>query len=42
MSDGSVGRNVSPEKIKILFLSNNRVSVLTQDAPLNIESKYCT
>ena len=27
MSDGSVGRNESPEKIKFLFLSNNRVSV---------------
>ena len=42
MSDGSVGRNESPEKIKFLFLSNNRVSVFTQDAPLNIQSKYCT
>ena len=42
MSDGSVGRNESPEKIKFLFLSNNRVSVFTQDAPLNIESKYYT
>ena len=42
MSDGNVGRNGSPEKIKFLFLSNNRVSVFTQDAPLNIESKYCT
>ena len=28
MSDGSVGRNESPEKIKFLLLSNNRVSVL--------------
>ena len=42
MSDGSVGWNESPEKIKFLFLSNNRVSVFTQDAPLNIQSKYCT
>ena len=42
MSDGSVGRNENPEKIKFLFLSNNRVSVFTQDAPLNIQSKYCT
>ena len=42
MSDGSVGRNKSPEKIKFSFLSNNRVSVFTQDAPLNIESKYYT
>ena len=42
MSDGSVGRNESPEKIKFLFLPNNRVSVFTQDAPLNIKSKYCT
>ena len=41
MSDGSVGRNKSPE-VKFLFLSNNRVSVSTQDAPLNIQSKYCT
>ena len=31
MSDVSVGRNESPEKIKFLFLSNNRVSVFTQD-----------
>ena len=42
MSDGSVGRNESPEKMKFLFLLNNRVSVFTQDAPLNIQSKYCT
>ena len=42
MSDGSVGRNESQEKIKFLFLSNNRVSVFTQDASLNIKSKYCT
>ena len=42
MSDGNVGRSESPEKIKFLFLSNNRVSVFTQDAPLNIESKYYT
>ena len=42
MSEGIVGRNKSPEKIKFLFLSNNRVSVFTQDAPLNIQSKYCT
>ena len=41
MSDGSVGRNESPEKIKFLFLSNNRVSVFTQDTTLNIKSKYC-
>ena len=34
MLDGSVGRNESPEKIKFLFWSNNRVLVLTQDAPL--------
>ena len=34
MSDGSVRRNESPEKTKFLFLSNNRVSVFTQDAPL--------
>ena len=39
MSDGSVGRSKSPEKIKFLFLSINRVSVFTQDAPLNIQSK---
>ena len=42
MSDGSVGRNESPEKIKFLFLSNNRVSVFTQDVTLNVQSKYCT
>ena len=42
MSDGSVGRNENPEKRKFLFLSNNRVSVFTQDVPLNIQSKYCT
>ena len=42
MSDGSVGRNEIPEKIKFLFLSNNCVSVFTQNAPLNIQSKYCT
>ena len=42
MSDEKVGRNKSLEKIKYLFLSNDRVSVFTQDAPLNIESKYCT
>ena len=42
MSDGSVRRNESPEKIKLLFLPNNHFSVFTQDAPLNIESKYCT
>ena len=42
MSDGSVGRNESPEKMKFIFLSNNPVSVFTQDAPLNIKSKYCT
>ena len=39
MSDGIVGRTFSPEKIKFLFLSINRVSVFTQDAPLNIQSK---
>ena len=32
----------SPEKMKFLFLSNNLASVFTQDAPLNIQSKYCT
>ena len=42
MSDESVGRNESLEKIKFLFLSNNRVSVFTQDVPLNTRSKYCT
>ena len=42
MSDGSVARDESPEKIKFIFLSNNRVSVFTQDVPLNIQSKYCT
>ena len=42
MSNRSAGWNESPEKIKFLFLLNNRVSVFTQDAPLNIESKYCT
>ena len=42
MSGGSVGRNGSPEKMKFLFLSNNCVSVFTQDAPLNIKLKYCT
>ena len=42
MSDEKVGRNKSLEKIKFLFLSTNRVSVFTQDAPLNVESKYCT
>ena len=42
MSDEKEGRNKSLEKIKYLFLSNDRVSVFTQDAPLNIESKYCT
>ena len=35
MSGGCVGRNETPEKIKFLFLSNNRVSVCTQDALLN-------
>ena len=40
MSDGSVGRNKTPEKIKFLFLLNNRVSLFTQDAPPNIQSKY--
>ena len=39
MSDGSVGRSKSPEKIKFLSLSINRVSVFTQDVPLNIQSK---
>ena len=39
MSDGSVGRSKSPEKIKFLFLSINRVSVFTQDVPLNIQWK---
>ena len=29
MSDGNVGRNESPDKIKFLFLSNNRASVFT-------------
>ena len=29
MSDESVERNESPEKIKFLFFSNNRVSVFT-------------
>ena len=38
MSDGSVGRNESPEKIQFLYLSNNHVSLFTQDAPLNIQS----
>ena len=42
MSHGSVGRNESPEKIKFLFLSNNRVSVFSQDVPLNIKSKFCS
>ena len=42
MSDGSAGRYESPEKIKFLFLSSNRVSVFTQDAPLNVKWKYCT
>ena len=42
MSDGSVGQNESPGKIEFLFLSNNCVSVFNQDAPLNIQSKYCT
>ena len=42
MSDGSVGWNENPEKIKFLFLSNNRVLVFAQDAPLNIQPKYCT
>ena len=42
MSDGSVGRSENPKKIKFLFLLNNRVSVFTQGAPLNIQSKYCT
>ena len=41
MSDGSVGRNKSTEKIKFLFLLNNRVSVFTEDVPLSIQSKYC-
>ena len=36
MSDGSVGQNENPEKMKFLFLSNNRVSVFIQDAPLDI------
>ena len=38
MSDGSVGRNDSTEKVKFLFLSNNCVSLFTQDASLNIQS----
>ena len=38
MSDGNVERKKSPEKIKFLLLSNNCVSVFTQDAPLNIQS----
>ena len=42
MSDGSLGQNESPEKTKFLFLSNNRISVFTQDAPQNIKSKFCT
>ena len=42
MSDGSLGRNENPEKMKFIFLSNNRVSVFNQDAPLNIKLKYCT
>ena len=42
MSHGSVGWNESPEKIKFPFLPNNPVSVFTQDASLNIKSKYCT
>ena len=42
MSDGSVGRNESPEKTKFLFLLNNRVSVFTQDSPLNIASNTFT
>ena len=42
MSDGSVRQNESPEKIRFLFLLNNRVSVFTPDALLNIQSKYCT
>ena len=42
MSDGSLGRSESPEKIKFLFLLNNHVSVFTQGAQLNIQSKYCT
>ena len=41
MSDGSVGRNEKTEKAKFLFLLNNRVSVFTQDATLNIQSKCC-
>ena len=41
MSERSDGWNESPEKIKCLFLPNNRVSVFTQDGPLNIKSKYC-
>ena len=40
MSEGKVGRNETPEKIKFLFLLNDRVSVFTQDAPPNIQSKY--
>ena len=35
MSDECVGRNESPEKIKFLFLSNNRVSVFTQILHVN-------
>ena len=42
MLDVSVGRSESPEKVKFLFLSNNRVSVFTQDASLNIQSKHCS
>ena len=38
MSDGNIERKKSPEKIKFLLLSNNCVSVFTQDAPLNIQS----
>ena len=40
MLDGSVGKSENPEKTKFLFLSNDGVSVFTQDAPLNIKSKY--
>ena len=42
MSDGSIGRNKSTEKIKFLFLLNNRVSVFTEDAPLSIQSKFAS
>ena len=38
MCHGSVGRNESPEKVPLCV----KQLCFTQDAPLNVQSKYCT